>query len=152
LQPDGGRDPQREADHRGQHQHPKRAEEGSLDARAIREPRGEGVQEVERQAARAFLEDVEEEHGEGGDPHQRRDQEESSEQPTHPVALPLPGPESLPDLHRPAHSYTSRNLRSTKMLMMFMISVRAKSVSPTAKIVWYSTVPKEPSPMLTWTM
>src|SRR5690606_33465483 len=53
-----------------------------------------------------------------------------------------------PAITRVRHSYTSRNRRSTKMLMMLIASVTAKSTSPTAKIVRYSTVPCGSSPML----
>jgi hypothetical protein len=45
-----------------------------------------------------------------------------------------------------AHSYTSRKRRSTMMLTMFISSVMAKSVSPTAKMVWYSTCRAAPRP------
>src|SRR5690606_15088773 len=51
-----------------------------------------------------------------------------------------------------AHSYTSRKRRSTAALTMFMRSVMRKSVSPTAKMVLYSTEPNGASPRLIWTM
>ena len=51
-----------------------------------------------------------------------------------------------------AHSYTSRYLRTSRMLMMFMSSVATNSVEPTAKMVLYSTLPVGTSPMPTCAM
>ena len=50
------------------------------------------------------------------------------------------------------HSYTSRYLRTSRMLMMFISSVATNRVAPTAKIVLYSMLPVGTSPMPTCAM
>ena len=53
---------------------------------------------------------------------------------------------------RRGHSYASRKRRTTASLARLIASVSAKSRSPTANRLWYSTVPAGVSPRLTWAM
>jgi Cu+-exporting ATPase len=98
-------------------------------------------------------------HAEGGG-----GQGDGGEDPALPVAVSDPGLElggvgegrvrraAPAPARRAAHSYTSRNRRSTTRLMAFMTSVMRKRTRPTAKMVLYSMLPYGVSPRLTCTM
>src|SRR6185436_14778250 len=106
--------------------------------------------------AEAVLRDVDHQHGECREADQQAEEKHGLE---HRSGHARPGrgrsdvtPAAMPRVVTDAagaHSYTSRYLRTSRMLIRFITNVARNSVAPTAKIVLYSRLPVGTSPIPT---